>query len=265
MRPIRAIAVAVSWLTVLPIPRRFTDAPPDRQVGGRVIAAVPVVGALLAVVAALAAWGLSATAAPSALIGVLVVAVLGLLTRGMHLDGLADTADGLGCYGPPERVAAVMRSGTVGPFGVATLVVVAALEIVGFGTLTTQSRWWELGLAIGTARVAAVVACRWSQRPAHPDGFGALVVGTQRTSIALWTVTAVAVAALIGGYGRTGYASGAPDGGSLLRAAITVVVMLAFTWGFTRHCGRRMGGLSGDVLGAVIELGTAIMLVGLML
>lgn len=267
MSPVRAIAVSLSWLTVLPVPRRVTDATADRRLGGAVIAAVPVVGVLLAAVATLIAWGLSYTAAPEALIGVLVVGVLAVGTRGMHLDGLADTADGLGCYGPPERVTEVMRSGSVGPFGVATLILVLALQAVGLTTLIAQNRWWELGLAIGVARVSAVLACRRALPPAHPDGFGALVAGTQRIAAVVWSVVAVALGVVIGALDGsvTAHSITAHSITAGLRAGATIVVMLAFTWLFSRHCARRMGGIVGDVLGAVIELGTALVLVGLIL
>lgn len=258
----RGIIVAFSWLTVIPIPQRATPAHPDRRVGAAVMAAVPVVGMALGTVAAALAWALSATTAPPLMIAVLVVGALALLTRGMHIDGLADTADGLGCYGTPERVAQVMRSPTVGPFGVATLIMVLLAEVVGVATLTGQGRWWHIALAVTLGRVAAVIATRSTVPAAHPDGFGALVAGTQRLSVIVWPLIALGAGIAIGGLG---VGSGVFSAAAATHNAVTVLAVLAVAWLFTRHCARRMGGMTGDVIGAVIEIGTATALVGMVL
>ena len=92
--------LAVSWLTVLPVRGPGTV---DRADATRAIALAPLVGGLLGAVAAGLLWVLDQAGASAPLAGLLVVAVLALITRGMHLDGLADTMDGLGSYGPPDR------------------------------------------------------------------------------------------------------------------------------------------------------------------
>ncbi|MFW0787435.1 adenosylcobinamide-GDP ribazoletransferase [Gordonia sp. CPCC 206044] len=256
LSPVRAVGVAFSWMTVVPLPHSWTATSSlDRRVGGAVLAAVPVVGIVLGAAAAVLAWGLGYTDLPTMLVGILVVAALALATRGMHLDGLADTADGLGCYGSPQRIAEVMRSGTVGPFGAATLAAVMIVDTIGFSALADRGQWAQIGLAIAVGRVGAVVGARRGLAPAHPNGFGALVVGTQRTSAVVWPVLAVAAAVMIG----------RSDVTTAVQTALAVAVALLFGWVFTRHCARRMDGISGDVLGAVIELGTAITVVGLVI
>lgn len=236
-----ALITATSWLTVAPVPSPAD--PPDRRLGGAVIAVVPVVGTLLGALGAAVAFSLSHTPAPALLIGLLVVAVLALATRGMHLDGLADTADGLGCYGPPERVREVMRGGPAGPFAVATLVIVLSIDAVCIGALADQNRWYAIGFAIALGRVAAVVAARTTLPPSSPDGFGALVAATQRGSVAVWAIVAAAAAYPLG---PVGY--------------LSVLAVVAFAWAFSAHCARRMGGINGDVLGAGIELSVTLTL-----
>lgn len=242
VNPAAAVHVAVTWLTVAPLPH--PRAAMDRRTGGAAIAAVPIVGVLLGATAAAVAFGLSHTRLPDLVIGLLVVAVLALVTRGMHLDGLADTADGLGCYGDPDRVRQVMRSGDVGPFGAATLVMVLAVQAVAFGTLADRHEWAQIAFAVVLARVAVVYACRRGLDAANADGFGALVAGTQRWSILVWTAVAFGAAWPLG-----------------VRAICAVPAVLVFTVMFTAHCRRRMSGVSGDVLGAVVELATAAALV----
>lgn len=257
--PIRATHVAVSWMTVLPLPLpRVTM---DRRTGGAAMSAVPVVGIALGTVSAAVAAALVHTHLPTTLIGILLVVLLALATRGMHLDGLADTADGLGCYGPPERVAEVMRSGSAGPFGVATLVAVMVCQAVGLGTLTDQHRWYDIGFVVALGRVAAIVGARRGLVAAHPKGFGALVAGTQGTALGVW-VTLAAAAAFASGFVDT--ATGF-DAARSVQAVLVVVVVVAGAWWFTAHCARRAGGVTGDSLGAAIELGVTVSVVGLLL
>jgi len=140
------VKLALSWLTVLPL--RVDDV--DRKAAGRAITWTPVVGLLLGafVVGVLELFAMSDV--PALVAGFLVVGVIALSTRGMHLDGLADVADGLGCYGPPERALKVMKDGGAGPFGVVTLVVVLGAQAAAL----PHAHWGVVVLAFATSRAA---------------------------------------------------------------------------------------------------------------
>lgn len=129
----------------------------DAQTARVAIAVAPLVGLLLGGIAAAALSGVDALGLPPLLAGLLVVGLLALLTRGMHLDGLADTADGLGCYGPPERALAVMRDGGAGPFAVVTLIITIGAQAISLGTLVSSGRWGAIPLAYTAGRAAFAV------------------------------------------------------------------------------------------------------------
>src|SRR5262245_24420047 len=118
------VRLAFSWLTVLPVSVRHVD----RTVAGGAISAAPLVGLVLGGAAAGLLLLLNLVDIGGMLAGFLVVAFLALATRGMHLDGLADTADGLGSYRGAERALAIMREGPVGPFGVVALVLTLGVQ-----------------------------------------------------------------------------------------------------------------------------------------
>src|SRR5690606_4696978 len=101
------LRLALSWLTVLPVPVHAVDERSCR----RAVSLAPAVGALIGTAATGVLWATTSLGLPAPLGGLLTVTVLALATRGMHLDGLADTTDGLGCYGPADRALRVMRDG----------------------------------------------------------------------------------------------------------------------------------------------------------
>ncbi|MFG3620181.1 adenosylcobinamide-GDP ribazoletransferase [Nocardia sp. NPDC047654] len=236
------VRLAISWLTVLPV--RGPDAV-DRPAAGRAISLAPLVGALLGAGAAALLGALSRAGASTALAGLLVVGALALITRGMHLDGLADTLDGLGSYGPPERAREIMKSGGAGPFGVAGLVFTIGVQAFSFAALADSGRWLAVALAVATGRIAVILACRGI--PAAPGtGFGILVADTQSALAgAAWSAIAIGLAVL------------AVPGCAWL-GPLAVVLGLAASAILVRHCARRFGGLSGDILGAAVETTVAL-------
>jgi adenosylcobinamide-GDP ribazoletransferase len=231
------VRLALSWLTVLPVRAGVVDARTCRQA----ITLAPLVGVLLGVVTAAFLHGLSWLGAPPMLAGLLAVGLLALGTRGMHLDGLADTADGLGCYGPPERALAVMKDGGAGPFAVVTLIVVLGAQAAAFGAVP----WNAVVLALATGRAAFAVCCLRGVPAARPDGLGALVAGSQSwRAVALWWLVLAGSSVLV-----------VPHGPAAVGLAFAVVFLLV------RHTRKRFGGITGDVLGAACELATLTVLV----
>jgi len=248
---------ALGLFTVIPV----RSAPElGRGEAARAVLWLPVAGLLLAVPAAgvlLAVEAGGHSAERRLLAAALAIVVLALLTGGLHLDGLADTADGLGSRRPRDEALAIMRRSDIGPFGVAALLFTVLVQITALATVNPG--WPGAGavlLAAVTGRVAVVLAT--GSPAARSDGFGALVAGATTARARLTAGTAVLAAAA----GTAAVVSGPV---AALRAAAATLAGLLAAALLRRIAVRRLGGLTGDVFGALIEVAATVALLALAL
>ena len=223
--------VAARYLTIVPIPSRLAahDAP------GTAAAWFPVVGLAIGGIV-LGVDRLAAMAVAPLLAAALVVAAWKLVTGALHLDGLADCIDGL-AGGDPARRIEIMRDSRVGTFGATAVVVVVVLAVAAVASIDPRARGGALVLAPVAGRAMAPIVGRVFAPAAagHGASFRA-GLGGAAPIVAAIVALVVAVAAL----GATGVVA-------LLLAATAGLAWAAFM-------ARRLGGITGDVHGAVVEL-----------
>lgn len=236
--------LAVALLTVIPAGYRGT---PGRRDAGAAMTWAPAVGLVLGALACVPLLLRHALGPSSA--AVLAVAVLAALTRGLHLDGLADLADGLGSGKPAAGALEVMRRSDIGPFGVITLVLTLVLQVTTLAHAAHPG--FALLAAAVTGRLALTWACRAGVPAARPDGLGALVAATVPVRRA-WLVTGACLAAVACLAWWRGTGPGLPLG--VLAGCFAGLLV---GW----HAVRRLGGITGDVLGAVEEVAVTVCVV----
>ncbi|MEU5717787.1 adenosylcobinamide-GDP ribazoletransferase [Streptomyces sp. NPDC020403] len=243
---------AFGTLTVLPVRvLRW-----DREAARAGMLCAPLAGLVVGLLAAAAGAAFLLAGSGPLLAAVASAALPAALTRGLHLDGLADTADGLGSARPAEDALRVMKQSDIGPFGVITLVFALLAQVASLFEL--YGRGWAHGAlgavaAAAVARSALTLASRRGVPPARPEGLGAAVAGTVPPGAAAAVALVVAAGcagagALLGGYGALSHGLAALAG---LGAAGLLL----------RHCVRRFTGVTGDVFGALEETAATAVLV----
>ncbi len=208
----------------------------------------------LALLAGALSWVGEALSWPGLVVGLVTVAGLALGTRALHLDGLADTVDGLGTGWDRERALEVMRRGDVGPMGVVALVLVIGIQAAAIGSFV--SGWWSavaVAVVVCCSRAVLSVVCLQGVRAARPGGLGAAVAGSVPIAGAVLTWVVVG---LVLGLGWT-LLDGSVPGGVLAAFLALVAGSTLLAW-----CVHRLGGVTGDVMGACVEVTFTVLLLG---
>ena len=224
---------AIQFLTILPLPRGLS--PDERALGGS-LPFFPVVGLGIGAAVALIDRGLGSLF-PVGVTSVLAVILLIAASGGLHLDGLADTADGFFSSRPRERILDIMRDSRTGPMGVAAIVCVVALKIALIASVAAPARTWVLLLTPIAGRCALLI--HMALLPyVRPEGLAQVFYRNRSRVHAFWALTF-----LIAAGGLAGGIPGLVAGG----------VSFLFALFFTAYVRRRLGGLTGDTLGAACE------------
>ncbi len=227
----RGLVTACRTLTVLPVPGR------DAEVFARALPWFPLVGGVvggLLVAIAMGADVLTAHAWPASVAAAVVIADV-IVTRGLHYDGLADTADGIGAIRDRARALRIMKDPNVGAFGVLALVMVLGVKWIAVARLVRDGELVWLVVAAVAARAAMVeLACALPYARSEGGTAGAFVAGARPAH--RWISACVALAL---GYALVGMA-----------AVAVVALFVAVTGLYRRWCRRRFGGITGDLLGA---------------
>jgi len=229
---VNSFFAALQFLTICPWPRRMERTADEL---GRSTIFFPAIGLLLGSVLALVNF-LMAPWANAVLSSVVLVTILALLTRGLHLDGLGDTFDGLGAGGDREHILRVMDDSHTGAFGVIAIVLTLFFKIHALENMDVE-RWRALLAAPLLGRWAMVLLGYRSK--AAKTGLGSTFVehlSTRHFAFAT-LITLLLAGAILHGIGI------------VMMAWVTVLSLTS-----KKYFQRRLGGVTGDIFGAVGEL-----------
>ena len=230
--------LALSFLTI--IPTHIDDEVKIEDLG-RAAGWFPLIGTLIGLLVILVRWGAGLFVSPL-IAAILAVIIWSMLTGGLHLDGLADCCDGLLAAATPERRLEIMKDPRLGTFGGAGLMLHLLLKVALLSTLSGMSIVWSVALATSLGRWVVLLAARQPQ--ARLDGLGsAFASGLRWPMILVAGLLPVTLAAMAG-----------------MRGFVSVgMVCLAGLIVF-RVVKRRLGGMTGDVFGLLIELSEVVVL-----
>lgn len=244
------IVLASGFFSIIPMPPLTTV---DSSHTSRALRWLPALGAIFGLVAALVGAGALVLTTSQVLAAVLVVVVWQVLVGGMHLDGIADCFDGLAALGSRKdgrdaaRALEIMRTPDTGAMGVAVIVLTIALQIGSLSAAPSLPALMALSvLAPASGRLAVLIASRPGVPAAHKGGFGALFHEVTPLSQAIAQTAVFAVLTTLLGW----WAGGLWEAIALV---VSFILALAFSLLWVHRLVTVFGGLTGDMLGALIE------------
>jgi adenosylcobinamide-GDP ribazoletransferase len=210
---------------------------------GEAFRAFPLIGAAIGLVGGLVYALANFIGMPSLAAALLAVGLSILLTGGLHEDGLADMADGIGGADREKRLA-IMKDSRIGSFGVLALIIGVGLKVSALAELGALAGCLALIATEGASR-AVFAPLVGRGKPAKPEGLGAMIGKVESDTVSASIL--LGVLCVVIGLG--------PVGG-LIAAGLVALAMK----GFYRFAEERLGGYTGDVLGAAQQISAIIIL-----
>ncbi|MCK4982921.1 MAG: adenosylcobinamide-GDP ribazoletransferase [Victivallaceae bacterium] len=231
--PFKRFFAALTLLTIVPV---FDYDPNEEDIAhGKPF--FPLVGLVVGLIAYWIAKGMICFAPPAIVAGVMVILLAGA-SKGFHLDGLADTADGFFSSRPRERMMEIMRDSRIGAMGVFALISVLGLKAAGFFSLAAVD---VPGVVLFTAVIGrcGLALNAFTSKYAREEGLGKITFRYKSPLCLIWTLVFM--------FG-TGYFLFANQG---LIVAAGIVIFVIF-WSLYTH--KQINGATGDTLGACEEI-----------
>jgi adenosylcobinamide-GDP ribazoletransferase len=251
----RDLLACLRFFSRLPLPATSPDEdPPAAPDLARLAPMVPVAGAVLGALGALALGLANALGLPPLVSAALTVSVLVLATGALHEDGLADVADGFGGGRTRARKLEIMRDSRIGAFGATALALSLMLRVAALAALAEHGRGAAALILVGAASRAFALLPLALLPPARTDGLGAGAGRLDANGALVAGIVALFFAAVLG-FGVLG----------LMRAILALILALAAALAMTRIARRQIGGQTGDVAGAAQQLAEIACLTGLLI
>lgn len=225
---------ALGFLTVVPLPMGWMD---GEGVMGRSVPWFIIVGLLIGAVVSASSIILFAVFPPFPA-AVMAATLLMAASGALHMDGLSDTADGFFSSRPRERILEIMKDSHIGAMGVAAIVVVFVLKISLIISLPVHARTGVIFLMPVAGRFAPVMIMA-SMKNVRDGGLGTVFSESANYMVTMFSFAVLVISGWLCA-GKTGVA-----------AAVTTVLFILI---FSKWCVKKIGGYTGDTLGAAVEL-----------
>ena len=231
----KSLFAALKFLSILPVPSAWTGQ--GQEFSGSV-KFFPVVGLIIGAIIVGCSW-LLGLVVPQMVVAAMAVILLAVITRGLHLDGLADTADGFWSVSDRQRTLEIMKDSYIGAMGVIAITCILLLKFACLSAMGSAVIWRGIFLMVLISRCMMTLPISLLPYARKEGGLGKLFYETRTVFNALWAVLFV----LAAGWFIAGLAG---------IAAVVASVLVTMVFGY--YCKWKIGGVTGDTIGATCEI-----------